>query len=268
MKDYIKNIASIYFIRKLNENEQEAKQIQKIITRIVLAVDLVEIETEGLISESNNPLLVSIGGDGTALYGMKLSASLGIPLITINLGRLGFLADLNPVEIEKSVLDILAGNFVAEDRLMLESLGSIAANEFFIGPLESGTLFHYKIYVDGILASKQEADGVIISTPTGSTGYAMSTGGALIAPEIKAIQIIPVSAHTLSSRPLVVKYNKRISVTFENQEAILKADGRKIKTFDVASCVDINAYPDPAVILHPVNWNFYSVLSEKLGWNL
>jgi len=271
MPDHLKAVNSVHFIRKLNEDPSESKKIQKICNDIltILPADIEIIEDGEDIGTYRNPVLISIGGDGTSLYGMKLSSRFGVPLVTVNLGRLGFLADIDPKKLKDLFSDMLRGDFVAEERLILESNGHIAANEFFIGPSESGRLLRYKIFLDGVLASKQEADGVIISTPTGSTGYSMSAGGSIMAPGIRALQIIPVSPHTLTSRPLVVKFNTRVSVTFEAQDTvILKSDGRKVKEFEDATNINITSYDKPAVLLHPDGWDFYSILSEKLSWNL
>jgi len=277
--DYVSQIDTVHFVRKLNESPKERTVINGIIRNMthILKKSLdrkISVITEDQlmnlpdVSVFQFPLIVSIGGDGTALYGMKLSAQASCPLLTINLGRLGFLADLSPDDIFEEVHPIFNKMlFQLERRIMLECNGHIAANEFFVGPPESGKVFHYKVYVNGVLASTQEADGVIVSSPTGTTAYALSSGGAILSPEMQAIQIIPVSPHTLTSRPLVVKFDSQVTIKYEGA-AILRGDGRKLETFDKSGSVIVSRYGNRARVLHPKDWSFYSVLNEKLAWNL
>lgn len=226
-------------------------------------------EDRGYIGSDDSAIIITIGGDGTALEGFQLGAQIGIPIITVNLGTLGFLADIAPEVVVDRIDDILGGEHILEERMALvDGYQNLAANEFYISHAEAGRLFRYAVYVDGILASEQGSDGVIIATPTGSTAYSLAAGGAILSPAMKAIQIVPVASHTLTGRPLIVSYKAEIEIIPHNQFYV-KADGRIVHDYTSIGGVKIMTSTRYSIkILHPKTWNFYSVLEDKLSWEL
>jgi len=222
------------------------------------------ISDEKRICNYRDPIIVTVGGDGTALQGFRIASDYKAPVITVNLGRLGFLADINPKDVGIRIGDILNGEYVVEERMLLQDeLGQTAANEFYISHSSRGKVFHYSVYVDDVLASKQAADGVIIGTPTGSTAYSLAAGGAILSPSMKAIQIVPVAPHSLTSRALIVSHKSKIRIDTHGGGYKLKADGKPLKK---DTGITFSIHPRPIKILHPESWNFYSVLSNKLKW--
>ena len=222
------------------------------------------ISDEKKISNYKRPIIITVGGDGTALRGFRIASDYQAPVITINLGRLGFLADISPQSVDWRIEEILIGEHVVEERMLLQDEhGQTAANEFYVSHSSRGKVFRYSVYVDEVLASKQAADGVIIATPTGSTAYSLAAGGAILSPSMKAIQIVPVAPHSLTSRPLIVSYDSKIRIDTRGGGYKLKADGKTLKK-DTGMTFSI--HPRSIKILHPELWNFYSVLSNKLKW--
>jgi len=232
-------------------------------------IEVVLPEKGGYIGADDSAIIITIGGDGTALEGFKLGAQIGIPIITVNLGTLGFLADIAPEVVVGRIDDILNGEHILEERMALsDGYENLAANEFYISHAEVGRLFRYSVYVDGILASEQGSDGVIIATPTGSTAYSLAAGGAILSPAMKAIQVVPVAPHTLTGRPLIVSYKSKVEIE-PHSSYYVKADGRIIHDYPIPEKVRIMTNTrNPIKILHPKGWNFYSVLEDKLSWEL
>src|SRR5690625_410682 len=165
-------------------------------------------------------LVISVGGDGTLLRTGRLVVDQNIPLLGINRGRLGFLVDLQPND-DDGLNAILAGNFIEEDRTLLTAEvhknGDILAtgyalNDVVLYKWNTARLIEFNTYIDGHLLTMHRADGIIISTPTGSTAYALAGGGPIIHPSVDAICLVPVSPHTLSNRPLVINADSTIEV--------------------------------------------------------
>jgi len=166
-------------------------------------------------------LIVVIGGDGSILSACRKIASSNVPLLGINLGRLGFLTDITPDEIELRVAPVLAGEFKQTERTMLSTsitrngceIGTgTAINDVVLHPGMSVRMMEFELYVDGEFVYSQRSDGLIVATPTGSTAYALSAGGPLICPEIDAMVCVPLNPHTLSSRPIVLHGDSDIEI--------------------------------------------------------
>lgn len=159
-------------------------------------------------------LLVAIGGDGNLLRATRCVAGLSVPLIGINRGRLGFLTDVKPDQMQAALDAILDGDYLAEERLMLEARildpdGSShqlnALNDVVLQKVASGRILDFETTVDGIYVNTHGGDGLIVATPTGSTAYALSCGGPIIRPDVDALVMVPICPHTLSDRPLVLQ---------------------------------------------------------------
>lgn len=223
-------------------------------------------------------LVIVVGGDGSLLRGARALAKYNVPLLGVNRGRLGFLTDIMPEEIEIKVDEVLSGKYVLEERFLLDMsiihLGetiaaSEALNEVVLHPGQFVHMLQYEIYVDGYFVTTQSSDGIIVSTPTGSTAYSLSGGGPLLHPNLDAIALVPMNPHTLSSRPMVVSGSSHIMIRVgEHSRAIpmISCDGHNHFEMSMGDEIHIRKKPDLLKLLHPAEYNFYERCRTKLGW--
>lgn len=207
-----------------------------------------------------------IGGDGTLLRAARFFSKYNIPVLGINMGRLGFLAQAGIGEIENVLQALCKNNYTVEDRLLLESGEYLALNDFVIkGCIPSRTSKFY-LEINDRLVCDYIADGLIISTPTGSTAYGLSAGGPVLYPNLDCVAIVPICPHTLNARPLVVPSNEIITVKTSDELLSLSIDG-----FVTTKCIEkvsINVASYKAKLAFLENNNFYSVLRNKLNWGI
>lgn len=223
-------------------------------------------------------LIISVGGDGTLLaVARKLSES-DIPVMGINLGRLGFLADIAPQELETTMREIIDGQYVLEERFLLEArveragkTGSVstALNDVVVSSSTPSRMIEFELYIDDRFIHTQRADGIIITTPTGSTAYSLSANGPIMDPSINAIAVVPVCPHTLSSRPLVIGGDSTVRIRVSDTNRLrpkLFCDGQV--ELDILTGDEVLAYKKskPLRLLHPKDHDFYSACRNKLGW--
>jgi NAD+ kinase len=219
-------------------------------------------------------LAIVVGGDGTLLGAARALASHGVPLVGINLGRLGFLTDVSPDAIEACLDSILNGEFAAEERFLLSARVNggdtfQALNDVVIHKWNTARMIELETYIDGVFVNRQRSDGVIVSTPTGSTAYALSGGGPLLHPSLDAIVLVPICPHTLSNRPLVVAGDSRIEIRICNVEqghVRITCDGQTDLSLITRAEVIVARSPYPARLLHPKGHDHYEILRAKLGW--
>jgi len=220
-------------------------------------------------------LAITVGGDGTLLGAARALASSGVPLLGINLGRLGFLADLASEAIETCLEPILGGEFDAEERFLLAAQLNnhkpvLALNDVVIHKWNTARMIELETHIDGVFVNRQRGDGIIVSTPTGSTAYALSGGGPLIHPALDAIALVPICPHTLSNRPLVVAGSSHIEIRadspFDQGHVIVTCDGQTDVFLTAESQVLIKRSPDPIRLLHPRGHDHFEILRVKLGW--
>lgn len=228
-------------------------------------------------------LAIVIGGDGTLLHVARRMAPLDIPIAGVNLGRLGFLTDISQREMIIEIDKILAGKFDIEHRMMLnvsvsrnsESDGQqilyqqIALNDVVVGRHSLEKLISWQAHVNEQFVTAARSDGVILSTPTGSTAYALSAGGAIVHPGTDVISMVPVSPHTLSNRPIVLPANSLIDLTIHNRAencAHVSADGLIGCNLSGDEVVRINRSEHSAKLVHTDNYNYFGMLRAKLGW--
>lgn len=217
---------------------------------------------------------IVLGGDGTILKTARFYAKYQVPILGINLGRLGFLSQAKPTQIKEAIDYLLKGSFKIENRLMLSVLNGKmeALNDIVIkGEAFSRTSRLY-VEINNNLVCDYLADGLIISTPTGSTAYTLSAGGPILTPSLNAIVIVPICPHTMNARPIVIPDSEVIKVTSSQNKPLLKisADGQETKTVDVKEEIVITKSKDYAklILLNLEKNSFYSVLKEKLHWGL
>ena len=207
-----------------------------------------------------------IGGDGTLLKAARFYAAFKTPVLGINLGRLGFLSQAGVCEIDEVVKKVLENRYSTEERLMLESDNALALNDFVIKGCNTYRTSKFYLEINGKFVCDYIADGLIISTPTGSTAYGLSAGGPVLYPTLDAIVIVPVCPHTLNARPLVVPVNETITVKTSDKLLSVAADGA-----DTAECVkqiSIKTSGQKALLAFLNDDSFYSVLRNKLHWGI
>ena len=217
--------------------------------------------------------LFVLGGDGTILSAARKYAHLGISIIGLNLGRMGFLAEINPDEVNWSLDKILKGNYRVETRMMLEAKSSsfaetlFALNEFVVSPSNLPRMVSLELKINGSFAEKYYCDGMIIASPTGSTGYTISAGGPIIAPNVNCMLVTPVCAHTLNARSIILNENDNAEVLSLSKDIPLyvTADGQYSKQIYDASKVTVEKSDICARFIRLKQRNFYELLKVKLA---
>ena len=234
-----------------------------------------------------NTVAVPIGGDGTVLYTAKLLAEAGIdiPIIGFNLGQVGFLTDMQPSygEIHKLYASILgfdrpwSATFAEDQRTLLSVTDEqgheyMALNDFVISNLYSDNIIKYDLSIGESYAGNHKANGVIVSTPTGSTAYAMNVGGAIIEPDLDVLEIVPIAGMGLSTRPIIVGGANTVTVEIKGikgRTVSVKADGREVDRFDNEDVkITIRRHEKKVRLWHYEGWNFFDRIREKLNWNV
>ena len=227
---------------------------------------------------ANADLLISIGGDGTMLYASRLAREAGTPILGINRGRLGFLADVTPDELISSLDNVLGGNFTTDSRLVLEArlhqssgeeVVAYALNDIVLQRRETGRMVDFETRVAGQYVNTHSGDGLIVATPTGSTAYALSCGGPIIEPQLDAVVIVPVCPHTLTDRPIVISADQSIEVTLlqrDETKAEITVDGFSMGGIEPDDKLRISAANTRVTLVHPPGYDFYGILRSKLFW--
>jgi len=223
-------------------------------------------------------LVIVVGGDGSLLGAARALARHNVPVLGVNRGRLGFLTDISPDEIETRVAEILSGRYIAESRFLLDMevrregqpIGDgDALNDVVLHPGKSTRMIEFELYIEGQFVYSQKSDGLIISTPTGSTAYALSGGGPIMHPKLDAIVLVPMFPHTLSSRPIVVDGNSELKIIIGSQNETyphVSCDGQNHVNCAPGDAIYIKKKPQKLRLIHPVDHNYYAVCREKLGW--
>lgn len=219
-------------------------------------------------------LIIAFGGDGTFLGIARKINHLNIPVLGVNLGRLGFLTDLDEQAIQENLESILKGEYTRESRFLLQAdiegrAHSLAMNDVVIHKSELSRMIELDVYVDDQYLSSYRADGLIFSTPTGSTAYSLSTGGPIIYPTLPAILIAPICPHTFSHRPLVIPSSSKIRVVISegaDNYVNVTCDGQELFTLSQEETLTIECAGNPITIIHPLEYSFFTILREKLNW--
>jgi NAD+ kinase len=225
---------------------------------------------------ARSELAIIVGGDGTLLSCARLMAERGVPLVGVNLGRLGFLTDIPAEALESSIQSVLAGEFQSESRTLLvgsvrrgaETLFSaLAMNDVVVSRGAMGSMIEFAVTVDGEFIYTLRADGLIVATPTGSTAYALSAGGPILHPALSAIALVPISPHTLSNRPVAIRSTSKVEITLvRGVDARANFDVQSYWELEPNDVVCVSAASKPATILHPRGYRYFSMLRQKLRW--
>jgi len=220
--------------------------------------------------------VVVLGGDGTMLSIARELAPQGVPLIGINQGRLGFLTDITVDDMFDAVAEILSGQYVAEERILLNGqvrrngervFEATAFNDVVVGKGGSGRLIDLEISINSEFVYSQRADGLVVTTPTGTTAYALSAGGPIVHPTLEAVALVPICPHTLSARPIAVNSHSEIEINLIHaDDARVHFDGQQHADLVIGDRVVIQRAKNTVRLLHPVGHNYYDTLRQKLHW--
>lgn len=240
--------------------------------KLGIAVPKVELITS---DDFQADVVVSMGGDGTFLEAATRVGDREIPILGINMGRLGFLADFTPDDIEEAVAQICRKELRVERRSVLEvqySSGNpqgypYALNEVAVLKRDNSSMISIRVDIDGEYLTTYQADGLIINTPTGSTGYALSVGGPVMAPGSGTIGIVPVAPHSLNVRPITLCHNVEVTLTVESRSHnfLVAIDGRSEKCVEGAKII-IRKAPYKVKVLKRSGGSFFHTLRSKLMW--
>ncbi len=222
-------------------------------------------------------LMIVVGGDGTFLAGARVASRLGIPVVGINEGRFGFLTEIERDEAPTALGDILDGRAKPQRRLMISAylkrgsrirfLGDYL-NDVVITKSEIARIMEVRVFVNGSFTVHIHGDGAIVSTPTGSTAYALSSGGPIIYPESRSLLLVPVCPHTLSNRPLVLPPDSKIVLKplIKNRNSYLTMDGQEGMYLEEGDRVIVTASKRRCLIYTHPSKDFFEILRGKLGW--
>jgi NAD+ kinase len=221
--------------------------------------------------------LFSIGGDGTLLKAVTYVRDSNIPILGINTGRLGFISSVSADQIDEAITDVLKGNYKINERILLELSTSkqlfkdknFALNEVAVSKKDTSSMIRIDAYVDDEFLNTYWADGLVVSTPTGSTGYSLSCGGPIITPGTDNIIITPNAPHNLNVRPIVVDGNSVVKLKVEDREqlALVSLDSRS-RAFDSETELIIKKASFKTKLVRPQNNSFISTIRHKLMWGL
>ncbi len=219
-------------------------------------------------------LAIAAGGDGTLLAAARALAGSNLPLLGINFGHLGFLADVTLDSLETGLAAVFAGEYREDTRFLLQShfrdnATAMAMNDVVIHSYDTLHMIEFEVAINGRFVNSQRADGLVIATPTGSTAYAMSAGGPILDVDLNALVLVSICPHALSNRPLVISSNNTIEITLSEQNrgnAMVTCDGRKGTVLEPGESVIIQQHPNSVRLIHPEQHDHYSILRAKLEW--
>ncbi|MEL6710813.1 MAG: NAD(+) kinase [Pseudomonadota bacterium] len=238
-----------------------------------LLPEVMAIPADMLAAQSD--LAIVVGGDGTLLRSAHQFVHAGVPLLGVNLGRLGFLVDISPDEMLTVLTAVLRGEYQQEERFLLScTIGDqspqLALNDVVLHKWHIARMLEFQLWLDGTLLDTQRSDGLIVATPTGSTAYALSGGGPLLAPGLDAMALVPICPHTLGNRPLVVNRESMITMAIcgrtDPAHVRVTCDGQVSLCLSADEQVRISQYHVPVRLLHPADYDHYTILRTKLGW--
>ena len=220
---------------------------------------------------------IVVGGDGTMLDAARRLACQNVPLVGVNVGRVGFMTDLSPSEIRAGAEELLTGKLLVERRFLLEVTvirdgkavcNALAFNDVVVNKGEIGRMIELEVRVDGEFLYVLRADGMIVSTPTGSTAYAMSANGPILHPSVPGIAIVPLCPHALSNRPITIPDRSVVELSLLSpHDARVHFDGQGMFDTRAGDCVRVARAAHTVTLLHPQGYSYFAMLREKLHWS-
>jgi len=223
-------------------------------------------------------LMVAVGGDGSMLYAARRAAGTGVPLLGVNLGRLGFLADVGPADMLARLDEVMQGQYESDQRMLLRAevveadrvVGEgLALNDIVVSRHDPGRMLEIRTYVDGAYLNTHGGDGFIVATATGSTAYSLSCGGPIIAPALDAIVLAPISPHTLSERPIIVPATVVTEITLAEPHSVradVSCDGEITASLVPGRRLRVRAAEERVELIHPRGYDYFQILRTKLHW--
>lgn len=256
--------------------KQQIETYLDIDTAACFNINLPTLKCEDMKQEQD--LIVVVGGDGSLLSAARMAIRVNVPVVGINRGRLGFLTDISPIHLEEQLRAVLNGQYQEERRFLLHTqihdenavyFEGNALNDVVLGRGEETHLIEFDVIINQQYVCHYRSDGLILSTPTGSTAYALSAGGPIMHPQLNAIVLVPMFSHSLSSRPLVVDGEVKIDLKISrNNEKNLQVscDGHEYRIVKPGQLVTIKKNSQELRLLHPLDYHYYDTLRIKLGW--
>jgi NAD+ kinase len=223
-------------------------------------------------------LTVVVGGDGTLLNAGRTLAPAGVPILGVNQGRLGFMVDVAPEDLARTLDEVLAGRGVRERRLVLSAEIQrgravrgpfLAINDVVVRNQAAVRMLEFETWLDDEFISQHRADGIIVSTPTGSTAYALSGGGPVLHPALEALAVVPICPHTFSDRPIVIGSDRPVRIGLggaRGTRAMCTFDGQENETLRVGDAVVIRRSQHVLELVHPRGYRYFNILRNKLHW--
>ena len=270
---------NIGIIRKANAPNLSStiQAVQAYLTKLGCQVRLDdECSRDTLVKGAD--LIIVVGGDGSMLDAARSVINHQKPVLGLNRGGLGFLTDISPTEFEDQILAVLNGNFTEEKRFLLEAHvtragkkveSSTALNDVVLYSGHIARMIEFETFIDNQFVFSLRSDGIIVSTPTGSTAYALSGGGPIVHPCLEAVILVPMHPHTLSSRPLVVHSHAEISLKISEKSELnprLSCDGQTHFVLSAGDEIMIKRLDQTLTLIHPPGYDYYNVLRQKLNW--
>jgi NAD+ kinase len=223
-------------------------------------------------------LAIVVGGDGTLLHAARSLTDAGCAVLGVNRGRLGFLVDVSPDEMDMQISRILGGEFAEEQRMLLHAsvtrngaaVGeSTALNDVVVHKKDIARMIELDTWIDGHFLNRNRSDGLIITTPTGSTAYALSGGGPILHPSLDAIALVPICPHTLSNRPIVINHDSRIEILVHEGmlQAQISCDGQISVALEPGDRITVRRHEKVLRLIHPPGHDYFDILRRKLRWS-
>lgn len=221
-------------------------------------------------------LIIVLGGDGTFLSAARQAAPYRIPLLGINQGHLGFLAQVSQETMEEELHGLLGGKYLTDDCLLLETWvtrngeelhHSLALNDVVLSRGGTGQMISFEVFINGQFVYTQRSDGLIISTPTGSTAYALAAGGPILQNALRAITLVPICPQSMTNRPIVISDTCEIRILVTRAgDARVHYDGQSFADIQSMDTITIRRYRNSVRVLHPTDYKYYKTLRQKLHW--
>lgn len=267
----------------VNSGKGEAESVQREVAEFLRSrgaeVSVLRVpDSSGARVDGDTDFAITLGGDGTLLYGARLLAGMNVPILAVNLGDLGFLTEVSRLEWSDALSQYIDGQLGLSRRIMLDAVvlrrgapvGQFGGlNDAVVRAGEYSRIIQVRVHLSGTYVARYRADGVIVATPTGSTAYSMSAGGPIVHPEMDAFVLNPICAFTLSSRPIVVPGHERLEVEVESLQrtsVALVIDGQDEVPLEPEDRIVITRSEKSTLIVLSDRRNFYEVLRGKLNW--
>ncbi len=255
---------AIAYNEKIESSADVMMELKEVLIQNNICADAFDIDN----LKSGYDFVFVIGGDGTILKAARFYAKSSTPIFGVNLGRLGYLSQSSKSDIKSSVEKILKGEYRTETRIMLQSGDKVALNDFVVKGTTTGRTSRFSLKINGKLVCDYLADGIIVTTPTGSTAYGLSAGGPVISPKLNAFVIVPICPHTLTARPIVIPDDEIITICSDKDltNYVVSTDGQEF--YEFAKEIEIKKSEYPAYLALLDDTEFYSILRNKLHWGI